>query len=129
MSEKMPSNANHEPKHCVTCGRPFEWRKKWEKVWPEVRYCSRNCRRKLSTQEQTLERIILELLQNRSRTSSICPSEAARKMVPEDWQKWMEATRQAARRLAIQGQIEITQKGRPVPHLNFKGPIRLKIRV
>ncbi|OZB18875.1 MAG: DUF2256 domain-containing protein [Rhodobacterales bacterium 34-62-10] len=31
-------------KTCVTCGRPFTWRKKWEKVWDEVRYCSDRCR-------------------------------------------------------------------------------------
>lgn len=31
-------------KICVTCGRPFEWRKKWEKVWDEVKYCSKACR-------------------------------------------------------------------------------------
>ncbi|WP_082176063.1 DUF2256 domain-containing protein [Pseudaestuariivita atlantica] len=30
-------------KVCVTCGRPFEWRKKWEKVWDEVKYCSKAC--------------------------------------------------------------------------------------
>ncbi|MGR3504065.1 DUF2256 domain-containing protein [Pseudaestuariivita sp.] len=33
-------------KVCVTCGRPFEWRKKWEKVWDEVKYCSKACRAK-----------------------------------------------------------------------------------
>ena len=32
-------------KVCVTCGRPFAWRKKWEKVWEEVRYCSDGCRK------------------------------------------------------------------------------------
>ena len=32
-------------KVCVTCGRPFSWRKKWEKVWEEVRYCSDGCRK------------------------------------------------------------------------------------
>jgi hypothetical protein len=32
-------------KICVTCGRPFTWRKKWAKVWDEVRYCSERCRR------------------------------------------------------------------------------------
>jgi hypothetical protein len=31
-------------KVCVTCGRPFAWRKKWERVWDEVRYCSDRCR-------------------------------------------------------------------------------------
>lgn len=32
-------------KDCLTCGRPFTWRKKWEKVWDEVKYCSARCRR------------------------------------------------------------------------------------
>nr|WP_199534993.1 DUF2256 domain-containing protein [Shimia thalassica] len=31
-------------KTCVTCGRPFAWRKKWAKVWDEVKYCSERCR-------------------------------------------------------------------------------------
>jgi hypothetical protein len=32
-------------KVCVTCGRPFAWRKKWAKDWANVRYCSERCRR------------------------------------------------------------------------------------
>ncbi|MEM7777047.1 MAG: DUF2256 domain-containing protein [Pseudomonadota bacterium] len=32
-------------KVCVTCGRPFSWRKKWARVWNEVRYCSDRCRK------------------------------------------------------------------------------------
>jgi hypothetical protein len=31
-------------KPCLTCGRPFTWRRKWEKVWDEVKYCSDRCR-------------------------------------------------------------------------------------
>jgi hypothetical protein len=31
-------------KVCVTCDRPFAWRKKWEKVWDEVKYCSDRCK-------------------------------------------------------------------------------------
>ncbi|MCS7019926.1 MAG: DUF2256 domain-containing protein [Cytophagales bacterium] len=31
-------------KICLTCGRPFSWRKKWEKCWDEVKYCSDRCR-------------------------------------------------------------------------------------
>lgn len=31
-------------KTCVSCGRPFSWRKKWERVWDEVKYCSDRCR-------------------------------------------------------------------------------------
>ena len=32
-------------KICVTCGRPFTWRKKWERAWDEIKYCSGRCRR------------------------------------------------------------------------------------
>jgi len=38
--ENLPS------KVCVTCGRPFTWRKKWERVWDEVTTCSKSCNRK-----------------------------------------------------------------------------------
>ncbi|TCK99397.1 uncharacterized protein DUF2256 [Shimia isoporae] len=31
-------------KVCLTCGRPFSWRKKWRRVWPNVLYCSQRCR-------------------------------------------------------------------------------------
>ena len=32
-------------KICVTCGRPFAWRRKWLRDWGSVRYCSERCRR------------------------------------------------------------------------------------
>lgn len=35
---------NFPTKVCVSCNRPFAWRKKWEKVWDEVKYCSDKCR-------------------------------------------------------------------------------------
>ncbi len=35
---------NLPEKVCVTCGRPFAWRKKWERDWPAVKYCSDRCR-------------------------------------------------------------------------------------
>lgn len=31
-------------KDCVTCGKPFTWRKKWEKCWDEVLTCSQRCK-------------------------------------------------------------------------------------
>jgi hypothetical protein len=34
----------HEPKTCVRCGLPFEWRKKWERDWDSVKYCSAKCK-------------------------------------------------------------------------------------
>lgn len=41
---KAPAKADLPTKVCITCGRPFTWRKKWEKVWDEVKYCSDRCR-------------------------------------------------------------------------------------
>ena len=32
-------------KICVSCKKPFNWRKKWFKDWPNVKYCSEKCRR------------------------------------------------------------------------------------
>jgi hypothetical protein len=32
-------------KICVTCGRPFEYRKKWRANWEEVKYCGEKCQR------------------------------------------------------------------------------------
>lgn len=43
------------------------------------------------------------------------------------WQ--MDATRAAARSLVLEGLVEITQKGRVVDPLSFKGPIRLRLKV
>lgn len=40
----------------------------------------------------------------------------------------MEATRSAARRLAAEGVVEITQRGVAVDPLAFKGPIRLRLK-
>ncbi|PZX48236.1 hypothetical protein LY56_00387 [Roseinatronobacter thiooxidans] len=41
---KMRRKGDLAEKICVTCGRPFAWRKKWARVWEEVRYCSERCR-------------------------------------------------------------------------------------
>lgn len=32
-------------KVCVTCGRPFEYRKKWRANWDDVKYCGEKCQR------------------------------------------------------------------------------------
>jgi hypothetical protein len=48
-NNKMPKGIKKEnlpTKVCVTCGRPFTWRKKWEKVWDEVTTCSKSCNAK-----------------------------------------------------------------------------------
>jgi hypothetical protein len=34
---------NLPSKICISCGRPFSWRKKWERDWEKVKYCSKAC--------------------------------------------------------------------------------------
>jgi hypothetical protein len=43
---KAVAKENLPVKQCITCGRPFTWRRKWAKVWEEVKYCSDACRKK-----------------------------------------------------------------------------------
>ena len=118
------------PKACQTCGREITWRRKWADCWDEIRYCSDLCRRsKPDAIDSRLEEIILELLSDRAATATICPSEAARSIFPDEaWRSEMERARRAARRLVAQGRIEIVQKGRIVEPSRAKGPIRLRLK-
>jgi hypothetical protein len=117
-----------DTKRCATCGRTFNWRAKWADDWPNVRYCSNRCRRhKPGRTDELLERAIIELLAERNRNASICPSEAARRVDGERFTELMDRARNAARRLEAAGRIVITQKGRPVDSSRATGPIRLKL--
>ena len=81
-----------ESKTCQSCGRTIEWRRKWERDWEQVRYCSTACRRRgVSDVDRRLEDTILDLLAQRARTSTICPSDAARAVGDDDsWRELME---------------------------------------
>lgn len=79
--------------------------------------------------EHRLERAILELLERRGPTASICPSDAARAVYGGDgdgWRALMEPARRAARRLVEAGEVEITQAGRPIEPTQARGPIRIR---
>ena len=39
------TKGNLPTKICLTCGRPFEYRKKWRNSWDEVKYCGEKCQR------------------------------------------------------------------------------------
>jgi hypothetical protein len=41
---RMRQKADLPTKICVTCQRPFTWRKKWARDWAQVKYCSDRCR-------------------------------------------------------------------------------------
>jgi hypothetical protein len=111
----------------AACGRTIEWRKKWERDWDNVRYCSDACRKaRPGETDAALERAILDLLHRRGAGKTICPSEAARAVRPEDWEEWMERARAAGRRLVARGEIVITQGGRTVDPSTAKGAIRYR---
>ncbi|MEV6262130.1 DUF3253 domain-containing protein [Streptomyces sp. NPDC051784] len=79
--------------------------------------------------DRRLERAILELLERRGPTATICPSDAARAVYEGDgdgWRALMEPARRAARRLVAAGEVEITQGGRPVGQHEARGPIRIR---
>ncbi|MET8174760.1 DUF3253 domain-containing protein [Streptomyces clavifer] len=84
------------------------------------------------TERQTdrhLEHVILELLERRAPTATICPSDAARAAYEGDddgWRALMEPARRAARRLVTAGEVEITQGGSPVDPAKARGPIRIR---
>jgi len=119
-----------EPKTCQSCGRTIEWRKKWERDWDQVRFCSTACRKRgVNDVDQRLETTILDLLAQRARTSTICPSDAARAVGGDDEETWralMEPARRAARRLVDRGEVVITQGGKVVDPSTAKGAIRIR---
>lgn len=77
--------------------------------------------------DRALEQSIRDLLAARARTSTICPSEAARAVGSRDgWRDLMEPARRAARRLVAAGEVEILQGGRVVDPATATGPIRIR---
>lgn len=74
---------------------------------------------------------ILRRTAARGAAKSVCPSEVARALAPEEerWRPLMGEVRRAALELARQGRIEVLRKGRPVdPAGAVRGVIRLRIR-
>ncbi len=79
------------------------------------------------SEHTALEATIIDLAAAAGPEKSICPSEVARAMAPEDWRPLMTATRRAALRLQAAGRIAILRKGKPVAAEDVRGVIRLRI--
>ncbi|HEY2221563.1 DUF3253 domain-containing protein [Actinomycetospora sp.] len=80
----------------------------------------------MSNVDGDLEAAITDLLDQRGAGKTICPSEAARRVDPQDWRDLMEPARHAARRLVDAGEVEMTQQGRVVDPATATGPVRLR---
>lgn len=103
------------------------YRKRWARIWDELKYCSARCRRRRTGRiDADLEVETLRLLTGGGRSATVCPSEAARRVRPDDWESIVERARAAARRLAAAGEVEIIQEGRRVDPSTAKGPFRVR---
>jgi hypothetical protein len=75
---------------------------------------------------ERLRAVILDLA---SKRSSICPSDAARAIGGDDWRDLMDDARDAARNLAKEGEVFITQGEKELdPNATWRGPIRIRAR-
>lgn len=80
----------------------------------------------MTSVDQELADAIVGLLGERAAGATICPSEAARLVGGDNWRPLMQPARAAARRLVVEGMVEITQGGRVVDPSTAKGPIRIR---
>jgi hypothetical protein len=79
--------------------------------------------------EPAIRDAILAQTAARGAEKSICPSEVARALDPEDWQRLMPRIRREAALLAREGRIDVLRKGKPVdPEQEIRGVIRLRAR-
>lgn len=79
--------------------------------------------------DERIERCLIELLESRAPSASICPSDVARSLEKEDaaWRALMPSVRKVAARLAEAGTVAITQGDRELaPEQIEHGPIRLR---
>lgn len=78
---------------------------------------------------QAIAQTITQMLDARAATSSICPSEVARKLEHEEsaWRALMPAVREVAADMQDQGRLRITRGEQPVTRQDLhEGPIRLR---
>jgi hypothetical protein len=82
------------------------------------------------TDQAAITEEILRQTTARGAEKSICPSEVARALAPEEdaWRRLMGPVRAAAIRLAREGRVEVLRKGKPVdPSAEIRGVIRLRV--
>lgn len=78
-------------------------------------------------EDRLIRETIVLLATARGITKTICPSEVARKLWPDDWRDHMTKVRDAAFELRDNETVHITQKGKVISGNNVAGPIRIRI--
>lgn len=78
----------------------------------------------MTVSPETLRATLLDLLAQRGPNKTICPSEVARALNPEDWHGLMPAVRAIGVELVAEGQIVVRQNRQVVDPKIAKGPIR-----
>ena len=68
---------------------------------------------------------ILTLVEARGPGKTICPTDAARAVDPENWRKHLSEVRAVAVKLALAERISVYRKGRVVDPRAFRGVYRL----
>ena len=83
--------------------------------------------------DERIVQAINGVLAQREPPASACPSEVARRLAADQWRPLLPAVRRVAATLALQGELEITQRGAVVDPQrvldgSVRGPIRLRRR-
>lgn len=78
--------------------------------------------------DSAIDETILGLVGARGPDKSICPTEAAKQLAPDAWQRLLKRVRERAVALALDGRLIIIRKGKAVDDpKTVKGVIRLRM--
>jgi len=79
-------------------------------------------------EDRTIADMMLTLLDSRAPSASICPSDVARALSPDEriWRAKMPAIRRVAAQLAAQGRVKVTRGTQEVDALSRGGPVRIR---
>jgi hypothetical protein len=70
---------------------------------------------------------LMDLVEQRGPSKTICPSEVARQLGGESWRDLMPTVREVGTELVDEGKIVTLQKGKLVDPRQAKGPIRYRL--
>lgn len=74
-----------------------------------------------------IARCLRTLAAERGMEKTFCPSEAARRLDPTQWRRWIRPVREEAIRLVRAGELRCTQRGHKVDPETARGPLRFSL--